>query len=86
MFLIKFQEYFEKMYSCSRALKGVLRNLIKFTGKHLRQSLFLNKVAGLSPAALLEKRLWHRCFPANLVKFLRTPIFTEQLWWLLLMR
>ena len=27
--------------------KGVLRNFAKFTGKHLRQSLFLNKVAGL---------------------------------------
>ena len=27
--------------------KGVLRNLAKFTGKHLWQSLFFNKVAGL---------------------------------------
>ena len=29
--------------------KGVLRNFAKFTGKHLCQSLFLNKVAGLKP-------------------------------------
>ena len=29
--------------------KGVLRNFAKFTGKHLCQSLFFNKVAGLSP-------------------------------------
>ena len=29
--------------------KGVLRNFAKFTGKHLCQSLFLNKVAGLRP-------------------------------------
>ena len=28
--------------------KGVFRNFAKFTGKHLRLSLFLNKVAGLS--------------------------------------
>ena len=28
--------------------KGVLRNFAKFTGKHLCQSLFFNKVAGLS--------------------------------------
>ena len=28
--------------------KGVLRNYAKFTGKHLCNSLFLNKVAGLS--------------------------------------
>ena len=27
--------------------KGVLRNFAKFTGKHLRQSLFFNKVADL---------------------------------------
>ena len=27
--------------------KGVLRNFAKFTGKHLCQSLFFNKVAGL---------------------------------------
>ena len=31
-----------------------------------------NKVAGLRPAILLEKRLWHRCFPANFAKFRRT--------------
>ena len=30
--------------------KGVLRNIAKFTGNHLCQSLFFNKVAGLSPA------------------------------------
>ena len=30
--------------------KGVLRNFAKFTGKHLCQSLFFNKVAGLRPA------------------------------------
>ena len=51
--------------------KGVLGNFAKFTGKHLCQSLFFNKVAGLTPAALLKKRLWHRCFPVNLAKFLR---------------
>ena len=34
---------------------------------------FLNKVAGLVwPAALWKKRLWHRCFPVNVAKFLRT--------------
>ena len=53
--------------------KGVLRNFPKFTGKHLSQSLFFNKVAGLKPATLLKKRLWHRCFPMKFVKFFRTP-------------
>ena len=53
--------------------KGVLRNFTKFTGKHLCQSLFFDKVTGLRPVTLLKKRLWHRCFPVNFVKFLRTP-------------
>ena len=54
-----------------------------FTGKHMCQSLFLNKVAG-RPAMLLKEKLWHRCFPVNFAKFLRTPLFTEHLRWLLL--
>ena len=53
--------------------KFVPRNFAKFTGKHLCQSLFFNKVAGLRPATLLKKRLWHRCFPVNFPKFLGTP-------------
>ena len=39
--------------------KGVLRNFARFTGRHLCQSLFFNS--------------WHRCFPVNFAKFLRTP-------------
>ena len=53
--------------------KGVPRNFTKFTGKHLFQSVFFNKVAGLRPATLLKTSLWHKCFPANFAKFLRTP-------------
>ena len=64
--------------------KDVLKNLTEFTGKHLCQSLFFNKVAGLKLATLLKKRLWQRYFPVNFVKFLRKPISTENLWWLLL--
>ena len=51
--------------------RGALRNFAKFTGKRLCQSLFFNKVAGLRPATLLKKRLWHRRFPVNFAKFLR---------------
>ena len=53
--------------------KLVLRNFTKFTGKHLYQSLFFNKVVSLRPATLLKKKLWHRCFPVNVAKFLRKP-------------
>ena len=63
--------------------KGVHRNFTKFTRKQLCQSLFSNKVAGLKLATLLKKRLWHKCFPVNFVKFLRAPSI-EHLWWLLL--
>ena len=52
--------------------KGVLRNFAKFTGKHMRQSLFFNKVASLSLRflTLLKKKLWRWCFPVNFAKFL----------------
>ena len=42
------------------------------------------KIASLRPSTLLKKRLWHRCFPVNFVKFLRTPFLTQHLRWLLL--
>ena len=42
--------------------------------------LFFNKAAGLSAATLLKKRLWHRCFPVNFAKFIRTPFFIEHFW------
>ena len=37
--------------------KCVLRNFIKFTGKHLCQSLFFNEVKGLRPVTLLKETL-----------------------------
>ena len=60
--------------SCPEVLckKSFLRIFAKFTGKHLFQSL------------LLKKSLWRKCFPVNLVKFLRVPFLQEHLRWLLL--
>ena len=52
--------------------KGVLRNFAKFIGKHRAR------------ASLLKKRLWHRCFPVNFSKCLRTPWLIEYFRWLLL--
>ena len=34
----------------------------------------------------IKKRLWHRCFPVNFAKFLRSPLLTKHLRWLLLKR
>ena len=64
--------------------KKVLKDFAKFTGKHLCQSLFFNKVAGFRPATLLKKRVWHRCFPVNFAKFLWTPFLQNTSWRLLL--
>ena len=56
--------------------KGVLReNFIKFTGKHLCHTLFLNKVSGLFQC---------RHFPVNFAKLLRPLFFSEDFRWLLL--
>ena len=52
--------------------KGVPRNFTKFTGKRCCQSLFFNQVAGFRSTTLLKRRLWHRCFPVNFSKFLKT--------------
>ena len=68
--------YYRSSRRCVFCIKGVLRNFTKFTGKHLCQSLYFNKVAGL--------RLWHRCFLVNFARFLRTPFLTQHLGWLLL--
>ena len=32
----------------------------------------------------IKKRLWYRCFPINLAKFLRTPFYIEHFRWLFL--
>ena len=70
--------------------KGVLRNFAKFTGTHLRQILFFNKVAGLKPATLLKKRP-EACnfvkketpalvFSCEFCEISKYTCFTEHLW------
>ena len=51
--------------------KAVLKNFAKFIGKHLCWSLFLLKVQAQA-YNFIKKILQHRCFPVNIVKFLRT--------------
>ena len=55
--------------------KGVLKNLAKFTGKHLCQSLFFNKIVVLRAVTLLKNRLWNRYFPVDFAKFLEHLFF-----------
>ena len=37
--------------------KGIIKSFTNFTGKHLFQSLFFNKVRGLRPATLFKETL-----------------------------
>ena len=67
------QWMFRRNHQRCSVRKGVLGNFTTFTGKHLCQGLFFNKVAGLNPATLLKKRPWYRCFPVNFAKILKTP-------------
>ena len=58
----KTQRKMKKDGNSSSTKKGVLRNVAKFTGRHLCQSLFFNKFAGLRPATdkntFFTERLW----------------------------
>ena len=64
--------------------KGVLKNFVKFTGKHLCESLFFDKVTGLRFATLLKTRLCLRRSTVNFAISLRTSFLIEHLRWLLL--
>ena len=48
-------------------------------------SLF-NEVAGLQTWNFIKRWLKYRCFPVNVVNFLRTAFSIEHHWWLLLLR
>ena len=69
---------YSSSYSQMFLKTGVLKNFANFTGKQLRYNFYLIKLKALSPATLL-KRLQHRCFPVNFLKFLRTPFSTVHL-------
>ena len=65
--------------------KGVLRNFAKFAGKHLCQSFFLNKIAGLRPATLKKRGSgMAQVFSCEFCVISKNTFFIEQLWWLLL--
>ena len=59
----------------------VVRNFTIFTGKHLCWSHLCLSLT-LKACNFIKKRLQHKCFPVNIVKFLRTFLI-EHLRWLL---
>ena len=59
--------------------KGVLRNFAKFTGKHLCQSLFFNKVT--DPAfSFIKKETLIQVFSFEFCEISKNTFFTEHLW------
>ena len=60
--------------------RGVLTNFAKFTGKHLCQSLFFNKVAGRT---LFLKNL-AQVFSCQFCEIRKNTFSTEHLWWMFL--
>ena len=44
-----------------------------FALTRIREYFDSKETRGLRPATLFKKKLWHRCFPVNFAKFLRTP-------------
>ena len=61
--------------------RSFLRNFAKFTGKDLCQGLFLNKVAGLRPATLLNFfKTLAQVFYCEFCETSKNTFFTEYLW------
>ena len=56
--------------------KVVIKNFAKFTGKHLYQSLFFNKVVGLRP---IEKGTLAQVFSSDFCEDFKNTFFTEHL-------
>ena len=51
--------------------------------KNSQENTFV-RISFLIKLTFLKRRLWHRCFPVNFVKFLRTSFLKEHLPWLFL--
>ena len=58
--------------------KGVRRNFTKFTGKHLCQRLFFNKVAGL--CNFIKKESLAQVFSSEYCEISRSTFLAEHLW------
>ena len=59
--------------------KSVLKNFTKFTGKHLGQSLFLKKVAGLG-CNVIKKETLAQVFSREFCEISKNTFFREHLW------
>ena len=69
------------VFKIGQNLQCILKDFVIFRGKHLCWSLFFTKILGLKDCNFIKKRLQDRCFPANIAKFLRTPILKNIYKW-----
>ena len=85
--------YREGTEACSRLLTEVRQGLFVFMSWQKQPpKVFFEKMCSQENTCatipfsikLSKKRFWHRCFPVNFAKFLRTPFLTEHPRWLLL--
>ena len=77
MSFIKYSE--SKVLQCVLAVrKNILKNFAKFIGKHLRQSLFFNKVAGLGLIYRLHLRYIFTFSHRNICDTMRDLVLFEQ--------
>ena len=59
--------------------KGFLRNFANFTGNHLCQSFFFNKIPGLA-CNFIKKETLAQFFSCEVSKISKNTFFTEHLW------
>ena len=80
LLIFKFAEQLQKQPPKVFFEESLIRNFAKFEGKHLCESLFFNKVVGLSPATLLKVTL-AQVFSCE---FYKTPFLQNSSWQLFL--
>ena len=80
LLIFKFAEQLQKQPPKVFFEESLIRNFAKFEGKHLCESLFFNKVVGLSPATLLKVTL-AQVFSCE---FYKTPFLQNSSWRLFL--
>ena len=75
---------YEQVLRCLRLSSYLLKKFLKEIFNFVCALFSVQK----QPPELFYKKdvliLWHRCFPVNFAKFLRTPFLTEHIRWLLL--
>ena len=77
--LITLSDYHQKQPPEVLCKKGILRNFATFTGKHLCQSLFFNKVAGLKVCNFIKIETLAQVFSCKCCVISKDTFFTEHL-------